>query len=298
MAGGSPPLSPASTVTFMRTGTAHNDEIELYWIEEGNEAHPAVVLVNGAGSTSVMWCREFIDPFLGTGHRVIRFDHRDVGRSTRVDYDAPYIISDLANDLLAVLDALDVDSAHLVGRSMGGMVNMSFAGAHPDRVTTSTLIYTSPAISDSAGYGLPRPGDAVLEELANAAFAPRPIDQAERVDRRFEETRFYSGTRYPFDERWARAEAEADVAHAPYAESSHMAAVAASPSLVPILATLTQPALVLHGTADPIIDIAHGRFLNDRLPNSTLIEYDGLGHEMPPSFCTEAVPPILDLISP
>lgn len=280
----------------MRTGIARNGDIDLYWVHEGDAGDPAVVLVNGAGSTAVMWCRELIDPLLDAGYRIIRFDNRDVGRSTRMAHDAHYIIPDLAGDLAAVLDALDVEAAHLLGRSMGGMINMSFADSHAERVMTSTLIYTSPAMSDLEAYGLPGPQPAVLDELARAAFAPQPESDAERVDRRFEETRFYSGTRYPFDEEWARAEAAADVAHAPHAESGHMAAAAVSPSLVPILGSLSQSTLVLHGTADSIIDVAHGRFLHERLPNSTLIEYEGLGHEMPPAFCVEAVPPILALL--
>ena len=281
----------------MRTGTAPNGDVELYWIDEGTPSDPAVVLVNGAGSTSVMWCRELIDPLLAAGYRVVRFDNRDVGRSTRVGHTVNYFISDLAADLGVVLDTLGVEAAHLVGRSMGGMINMSFSASHPHRVLTSTLIYTSPAFSDAVGHGLPGPKNFVIEAIADAAFAPRPTHDAERIERRVEETRLYSGTRYPFNEGWARAEAEADTAHAPYAEPSHAPAVMASPSLVPLLGSLTQPTLVLHGTADPIIDVAHGRFLDERLVNSSLIEYEGLGHEMPPAFCTEAVSPILSLLA-
>lgn len=265
-------------------------------MDEGPHDGPVVVLVNGAGSTAVMWCRELIDPLIAAGCRVLRFDNRDVGRSTRLPSDSVYTITDLADDLAAVLDATEVEAAHLLGRSMGGMVVMAFAAACPERVRTSTLIYTTPCLADGAAHDLPGPKPAIIESLTEAAFAPKPADDQERAARRVAEVRLFSGSRYPFDERAALEEAMADNAHAPFAEPGHGVAVLRSPSLVPVLADLVQPALVLQGTEDPIVDVAHGRFLAARLPNATYIEFDGLGHEMPPLFCAEIVKPVLALI--
>ncbi len=282
----------------MRTGTATNADVELYWVEEGDPHADAFVLVNGAGSSSVMWCRELIDPILADGYRVIRFDNRDLGRSTRLPADSVYTIDDLASDLGAVLNAAEVPAAHLAGRSMGGMTMMAFAARSPDRVRTLTLIYTTPAFRDAAELGLPGPAEHVLEAMAEAAFAPPPADDEERIVRRVIDTHLYVGSRYPFDEAWVRGEAEAEAAHAPHAEPGHGAAVMRSDSLVPLLPQITQPALVMHGTEDPIIAVEHGRFLAERLPNAAYLEYEGLGHEMPPAFCTEIVAPILSHIGP
>jgi pimeloyl-ACP methyl ester carboxylesterase len=280
----------------MRTGMAHNDGIDLYWIEEGASGLPALVLVHGAGSPLVMWCRELIDPILEAGYRVIRFDNRDVGRSTRVPSDQQYLIPDLAADLRAVMDDCDAPTAHLVGRSMGGMTIMSFAALEPQRVETMTLIYTTACLADAGDHGLPGPDQRILDAMAEAAFDPPPANDDERIERRVVDAQLYAGSRYPFDEAWARREAAEEAAHAPYAEPGHGSAVMASDSLVPLLAALTQPALVLHGDADPIIDPSHGRFLAAGLPNSTYIEFDGLGHEMPPPFCAEIAPIVVEHI--
>lgn len=282
----------------MRTGVATNGNVELYWFDEGDPDATPVVFVNGAGSSAVMWCRELIDPLLDAGHRVIRFDNRDIGRSTRIPSDESYLITDLAADLGAVMDHLGVASAHLLGRSMGGMTIMQFAAANPQRVSSMTLIYTTPAFADADEHGLPGPQQHILDAMAEAAFEPAPKTDDERIERRVKDTQLYVGTRYPYDAEWVRREAEDEAAHAPHAEPGHGVAVMRSDSLVPVLGSLTQPTLVLHGTADPIIDVAHGRFLAQRLPNAAYVEYEGLGHEMPPPFCSEIVDPVLALITP
>ena len=108
----------ADTVPRMRSGVATNGDVELFWFDEGDARATPIVFVNGAGSTAVMWDRALVDPLLDAGYRVIRFDNRDVGRSTRIASDVGYTIADLAADLAAVMDHLRVDSAHLLGRSM------------------------------------------------------------------------------------------------------------------------------------------------------------------------------------
>ena len=178
------------------------------------------------------------------------------------------------------------------------MTIMQFAASHPARVSSMTLIYTTPAFADAADHGLPGPQQHILDAMAEAAFDPPPKTDEERIERRIKDTQLYVGTRYPYDADWVRQEAEDEAAHAPHAEPGHGIAVMRSDSLVPVLGSLTQPALVLHGNADPIIDVAHGRFLAQRLPNASYLEYEGLGHEMPPPFCREIVDPVLALITP
>ena len=281
----------------MRTGTATNGDIDLYWIDEGPVEGPVAVLVNGAGSTAVMWCRELIDPLIAAGKRVVRFDNRDVGRSTRVGPEVEYTVADLASDLAAVLDHLAIDAAHLMGRSMGGMTVLAFAEVMPHRVRSLTLVYTSPCLGEPHTYGLPGPQRAALEAMAEAAAAPPPETDDERIAARVEETRLFTGTRYRFDRAWATAEATADVAHAPHAQPAHGLAVMRSPSAVDGLAAIACPTLVVHGTHDPIIDVAHGRFLAQRIPGARLVELEGLSHEMPPAMCDEIIDDVLAIMA-
>lgn len=286
--------------SVMRTGTARNERrpdganaVSLHWVDEGDPDGRTVVLVNGAGSTAVAWCRELIDPLLEAGYRVIRFDNRDVGRSTRLDSARGYLLGDMADDLGAVLDAVGVATADIVGRSMGGAIALTFAIARPERVRTMGLIYTSPCLGDPGAHGLPGPKLRVLEAMAEAAFQPPPADDAERIERSVAASRLFVGSRYPFDEAWARAEAEAELAHAPYAEPGHGPAVMASPSLVPALSSVGHPVLVVHGSEDPVVPVEHGRFLASALPNATYVELDGLGHELPPAASAEVAPLLL-----
>jgi len=281
----------------MQTGMAINGDIELHWIDEGPVDGPVAVLVNGAGSTAVMWCRELIDPMIGAGMRVVRFDNRDVGRSTRVGLDVEYTVADLAGDLGAVLDHLDIDAGHLLGRSMGGMTVLAFAESRPERVASLTLIYTSPCLAEPRLHGLPGPKRAVLEAMAEAAGSAPPESDEDRIAARVDEARLFAGSRYPFDETWAEAEAAADVAHAPHSQPAHGLAVMRSPSAVDGLASITCPTLVIHGTEDPIIDVAHGRFLAARITGARLVELEGLSHEMPPAMCDEIIDDVLAVMA-
>lgn len=277
----------------MATTTARNGDIELFVNVQGDPGAPAVVLVNGAGSTSVMWPDVLVDELLAAGHRVVRFDNRDVGRSTRLPASVDYTLADLASDLAAVLDHLDIGAAHLLGRSMGGATVMAFAADAPERARSLTLVYTSPCLGMPHEHGLRGPRRAVLEAMAEEAAAGDPATDADRIDRLVGGSRLMAGTRYEFDEAWARAEAVADVAHAPFARHGHGFAVMRSPSLVPLLDRLTMPTLVVHGTDDPIVDIGHGRFLAEHIATARLLELDGLGHEMPPAMATEILPELL-----
>lgn len=277
----------------MREGRASHGDIEIYTVAEGPVDAPTVVLVNGAGSTAVMWCRELVEPLLAAGFCVIRYDNRDVGRSSVLPSSVGYRLGDMGDDLLAVLDHWNVSKANALGRSMGGAIVMEAALARPDRFDTLTLVYTSACLGDPGAAGLPGPHDWVIEVLSQSAFSPPPANAEERVALRVAETELFAGTRYPFDAGWAREEAEADVAHGPHAEAGHYGAVAVSPSLADRVATLAHPALVLHGDADPIVPVEHGRHLASLLPKARLHEYEGLGHEMPPAFCGEITPVLL-----
>lgn len=274
----------------LQQGFAESGPLQIYTTIERSavsDRHLSpVLLINGSGSTSVMWSRALIDPLLESGHPVIRFDLRDIGRSSRVPSMETYTLEDLAADALAVLDHWDVDRAHFLGRSMGGAVALEAALAAPARVLSLTLVYSSGALAASED-GLPGPDDRVVGAMEAAMFEPPPRTAEERVARRVSEAELVAGTRHPFDRDSVRAEAEADVEHATHSDHGHSLAVANSISRTGDLARVGQLTLVLHGTSDPVVPIEHGRLLAERIPRATLVEYEGLGHEMPPAFCTE-----------
>lgn len=278
----------------LREDVARNDAIELYTLlETPDDANgETVLLVSGMGSTSVTWSRALVDPLLHAGYAVVRFDLRDVGRSTRPPAMDVYTLVDLASDALAVLDHWSVDRAHILGRSMGGSIAIELALDAADRVHTLTLAYSSAALMPSDD-GLPPPEDWVIEAGAEMMFAPPPRTPDERIERIVAEAELFAGTRHPFDADAARAEATAEVAHAPHAEHAHGIAIVSSSSRVPDLGRIQVPTLVLHGTADPVVPVAHGRLLAQRIPGARIIEYEGLGHEMPAAWCDEIVPEVL-----
>lgn len=271
--------------------TAHNGATEIYWISEGPDSAETVLLINGGGSSSPMWCRELIDPLLDAGYRVIRFDNRDVGRSTRSAKGARYSVDDMASDAVAVLDAANAHSAHLFGRSMGGIIAQALSLEHPARVASLTLLYTTPGLSDAE---LPTSHPSVAEhaqELLRRS-SPNPTRE-ERIALRVDGNRFYTGTRYPYDEAWSCAEAEAEADHAPHATPPHGVVVRQYPTMRPRLHEIAMPTLVIHGDADPIVPVEHGRKLAELIPDCTYLELAGLSHELPPALCIELVPSLL-----
>lgn len=271
----------------MTEGTARNDDVELYWVAEGEPETGTVLLINGGGSTSPMWCRELIDPMLDAGYRVARFDNRDIGRSTWLS-GVDYNMCDMADDAAAVLQVLGADQAHIVGRSMGGLVAQWLAVHHPAVTASLSLIYTTPSLTDDR---LPKSQPSVRRQTASEAQEPATAE--DRMKIRTGSNRFYSGTRYPYDEPWSTAEARAEADHAPWNLPGHFGAVRRTPSLIDRLAEIEAPAIVIHGDADPIVPVEHGRFLGANLPHADYHEFTGLSHELPPAFCTEITPLLL-----
>jgi len=272
----------------MECGTVTNMDINLYWVAEGDPERPAVLLINGGGSTLPMWCRELIDPILEAGYRVVRFDNRDIGRSSWVP-DIRYTIEDMADDASAVLDAVGADAAHLVGRSMGGLTAQWMALKHRGRVRSLTLIYTTPSMTDDR-----LPQSTPSARTQTAAEAVEPATAEDRMKVRMDSNRFYAGTRFPFDEAWSAAEAQLEVDHAPWNLPGHFRAVRNTPSLVDRLGEISAPTLVLHGDADPIVPVEHGRHLGANIAGASYHEFAGLSHELPPAFCTEIRQLLLD----
>jgi len=254
------------------------NEVRL-WVEQaGKVGGPAVVLVSAADAPCGRWTPAYVDPLVAAGFRVIRYDQRDVGRSQVMATDQPYRLSDLAADAVGVLDALDVDRAHVVGRSMGGMIGQVLALDHASRVTSLTVVSTTPGLGDDR---LSPASDAVVDALASRLFEPPPTTEAACVEWVVDGYRIFNGPGYSFEDGIQRALAADEVATAWRPETGHGAAVAASPSRLDRLGQITVPTLIVHGDADGVFGLDHAQALHERIPGSEVWVVPGLGHELP-----------------
>ncbi|MBT5568493.1 MAG: alpha/beta fold hydrolase [Acidimicrobiaceae bacterium] len=249
----------------------------------------AVLLVSGADSHCTRWTSAFIQPLLDLGHRVVRYDHRDSGLSTKVPADVGYTLADLADDACAVMDEHGILRAHVVGRSMGGMVGQVMALDHADRVATLTLLGSSPGLGDES---LPSAADWLVDRMAERLFAPPAVSHTERVAWIVELDEMFAGDRYPITTAERIRTASAEVERCWYPESGHGPAVNSSPSRLGRLAGISVPTLVVHGTADPVFPVEHALALADGIPDAGLWLVEGLGHEVPDGL----VPELLDRI--
>jgi pimeloyl-ACP methyl ester carboxylesterase len=248
----------------------------------GDPADPAILLIAGAAATMDLWDDELCERLADGGRLVIRYDHRDTGASTtHPPGTPPYSGSDLAEDAIAVLDALEIARAHLVGMSMGGGLAQELAFTHRDRIATLTLISTT-AI-DFEREDLPGMTDALRATFAAPQPDPDWSDRDAVIAYLVENERPFASPQ-DFDEARARARAERVYERStdPAAAANHWAIGGDGPEPGDVSTLRDLPTLVFHGTADPFFPIEHGRSLAARIPGARLIELDGVGHQVPP----------------
>ncbi len=270
------------------------DGIELCLSTVGSPADPALLLIAGVAMSMDWWAVEFCEQLAAGGRFVIRYDHRDTGRSASWPPGAPdYTGDDLAADPLRVLDAVGVPSAHLVGVSMGGGIAQQIAAVHPERVRSLTLIATSPAGERRLTDELPGPETRLLDRWANPVQEPDWSDSPAVVDYLVEDFRLYAGS-LGFDEDVTRRTAAVVVARTRDIHAStvnHAAAEAGSSSFS--MSDITAPTMVLHGTADPMVGYPHGQALAAEIAGARLIRLPGMGHEVPPPALWPVVVPAI-----
>lgn len=266
--------------------------IELWFETFGDPGDPALLLINGLGSQALNfdeeWCRSFAD----RGLQVIRFDNRDVGLSTHVGAEMTYTLSDMADDVIGLLDHLGIDRAHIWGTSMGGMIAQTVAIEHPDRVVTLTSVQSS---TGEPEVGQPSP-DAIAELMT--ALAPAE-DRAGAIDAAVGVTRVLTNNPEIFDpERIGRRHAVFyDRAHDPAGVGRQAMAVMASGDRAAGLAGLDVPALVIHGDLDPLVDISGGRRTAELIPGARFVEVEGMGHDLTPIFWNRYIDETISLIA-
>jgi pimeloyl-ACP methyl ester carboxylesterase len=250
--------------------------IELEYDTFGSSEDPAVLLISGLGAQMVTFHPEFCAAIVDRGYFVVRFDNRDVGLSTKVP-EGGYSLADMADDAAGLLDALAIDAAHVVGVSMGGMIAQMVAIRHPRRVRSLTSIMST--------TGAPDVGGATPEAMARLTVAPGSTRE-ERVASSIESSRVIWGDtpQFPFDEELARWRAETTVDRAFYPEGTgrQMLAIRATGDRTAQLRELDVPALVIHGTLDPLVGVSGGERTAALIPGAELLLIEGMGHDLPP----------------
>ncbi|WP_327320162.1 alpha/beta fold hydrolase [Streptomyces sp. NBC_01235] len=268
------------------------DGIELCTESFGDPSDPPILLIMGTGASMLWWEEGFCRMLAGSGRFVIRYDHRDTGRSVTYEPGRPgYTASDLVGDAARVLDAYEIPAAHVVGVSAGGAFAQLLALDHADRVLSLVLISTSPAVPGDRE--LPPPTEEFTRFVSSAhgdwSDAESVIDYVAAY------ARMLSGSRRPFDEAAARSLVRRDVgrAHDFAAAPNHDVLPEGELSQAP-LSSIAVPTLVIHGAADPMFPLAHGEALAEQIPDGTLLVLRDAGHGVGRADWATIVPAILE----
>ena len=286
-----------------RTGESgvHVNGVEIVYDTFGHRGDPPVLLIMGLSAQMIMWEDEFCSRLAGKGLFVVRFDNRDVGRSSKLDAmgmpsfngvfrgaaaGSPYTLHDMADDTLGLMDALGIPSAHIVGASMGGMIAQVMALEHPRRVGTLTLI-----MSSSGNPFLPPPKPGILPVL----FKPFPSEREKFVRHFLHIWRVLNGGEIPVDPsrmlKLAECSFERGVSQG--GSARQLAAIFASGSRKNVLPSLSVPTLIIHGDADPLLPMECGVDLAESIPGSRLKIIKGMGHTLPPAVWDDVITAIV-----
>ena len=274
---------------------ARNGECELWYETFGDRSEPALLMVNGLGSQSSNYQDPWCEMFAAEGLFVIRFDNRDVGLSTSFA-GAPvgeggnaYVVGDMAADAIAVLDALGIEHAHVMGLSMGGMIVQTLAIEHPHRLLSMTSVMSS--------TGEPEFGQSTPEAFAQLT-APPATDRESHVQRWIDGLRIWGSPEF-HDEDRLRADAERsfDRAFTPDGAGRQFMAIRASAEgRADMLRSVTVPTLVMHGSADALITPSGGERTAALIPGARFVLIEGMGHDYPPQLWRRWVDEVVGFI--
>ncbi|GAB3217223.1 alpha/beta fold hydrolase [Mycolicibacterium hippocampi] len=280
----------------IREGKAPSGDVKIHYEDMGDPDHPAVLLIMGLGAQLLFWQEDFCRKLVDQGLRVIRYDNRDVGLSTYYDGQrtkgsqignmarsvlgrrspAVYTLEDMADDAAALLDHLDIDRAHVVGASMGGMIAQIVAARHAERTKTLGVIFSS-----NNQALLPPPGPRHLLAVVTGPAPDSPRDVI--IENSIRVSRIIGSPDYPKPVEMLRADAIAfyDRAFNPYGIARQFNAITGSGSLRKYNKQTTAPTVVIHGKADKLMRPSGGRAVARAIPGARLVLFDGMGHELP-----------------
>ena len=262
--------------------------------DQGPHDGPAVLLIMGLGMQLIAWPQALVDLLITRGFRVVRFDNRDMGLSQHFDHagmpnmvlaglrytlrltvKSPYILADMARDARGVLDALGIAQAHVCGASMGGMIAQHLAVEAPQRVASLTLMMTT-----SGARSLPQPAWSVRRALMS-----RPMGKGAEaaVDWILNVLRVIGSPGYPMNTQAMRQRAIESVQRAwhPAGSARQLLAIVADADRTPLLSSIKAPTRIVHGIADPLVPLACGQQLADRIAGAQTDFIPGMGHDLP-----------------
>ncbi|HKP43181.1 alpha/beta hydrolase [Mycobacterium sp.] len=275
-------MRPAEAVVDVGRG------IELCYDQTGDPADPSIVLIAGLGQQLHSWPGDFVSALAGRGYRVTRFDNRDAGRSTHMNYPPPnpvamfrgagrhqYHLGDMARDTIGLLDVLGYRDAHLVGISMGGMIAQTVAAHYPGRVRTLTSIMST--------TGAPRLGRPALSTWRRMMTSRPPRTRAEAMDRAANMFSHIGSHGFPFDEHAVRETAGIGWDRDPTTGGivRQLAGIFASGDRSAEIGHIDVPTLVIHGDRDRMVHPTGGAATARAIPGARLETIEGLGHDLP-----------------
>jgi len=283
--------------------------LEIEVKEYGKASDPAVLLIMGLAAQLTRWPEAFVESLVDAGYRVIAFDNRDIGLSEKLDSEraappllvtlfdsvglasllAPYKLPDMAKDTVGVLDALNIERAHVIGASMGGMIGQILCAEYPQRVQSFTAI-----MSSTNGPGLPKAEPAIIKEVFTAR--KRASTREELIEINF---RIWSliGTkdsgRDPVRFRQQVA-ASVDRSSSPSGIRRQIAAIVATRSLRKWTRKIQAPSLVIHGSDDALVPLPNGLDVAAQIENARMEIIEGMGHDLPPRLLSIITDHVLD----
>ena len=281
----------------MPQGIAEVNDINIWWEDFGDSSNPTILLIMGANANAMQWTLDFINPLVKAGFHVVRFDNRDVGKSTWLtseptmvfsdegiaNQEVSYNLEDMAADAVALLDHLSIEKAHIVGASMGGMITQVIGLDHSERALSLTPIMSTPGagLEDDT---LSPPTESLMKGIMKSMEHNMKGEYLEGLVCTYREL---TGSRFPFDEKKFREKAKEGMDHGHNPFPGHGAAVSSSPHRKDRLKDINLPTLVIHGTEDAILPFDHGQALADGIPNAQIMTLEGVGHEIPDQMIDE-----------
>lgn len=276
--------------------------VQLEYEYFGDPANPCILLIMGLGTQLTAWPLSLCDDLAARGYYVVRYDNRDVGLSSRLDHlkppnvrlallltmlglpaRVPYSLDDMAADGVALLDALGIDKAHLVGASMGGMIAQLMAAHYPERTLSLTSI-----MSTTGHRTLPRAEPRAIKALLLTPDDPDSFDSI--VARNKTVRRVLQSPAYAQSEQALHTLVTDSLrrgGYHPAAVTRHLGAIVTAKHRRDLLRTVTAPALVIHGEQDPLVKLGCGEDTARHLANAELVTFRGMGHDLPEALMPE-----------
>lgn len=271
--------------------------VSLFYDSFGAPENPAIVLIPGLGGHNISWTSDFCQQLANAGFYILRVDNRDTGLSPHMDnfpsidlgaliqkmqngeqFAIPYTLMDMADDIIQLLDSLSIDKAHVIGRSMGGMIAQLVAAKYPERTLSLCAI-----MSSTGNPALPQSEPDVMQMLMSSGANPKENLEAYLTGQLAFYRRICS-TSCPFDEKYYRGYLSQTLErnYSPEGTKRQIVAVAVTGDLRPYIQHIDTPTLVIHGSVDPLFPLAAGQDIANNIINAKLEIIEGMGHETPP----------------